>query len=115
VACAGRLIATLASLSVLAWTQQQQMSNVERARALDILQVVASDVRKHYYDPKFQGVDFDARVARAKQQIEGATSFNMSMSHIAAALDSLHDSHTYLIPPQHAYRYDSGLQYQRIS
>jgi len=114
IACASRVIATLASLSLIAWSQQQQMSNVERGRALDILQVIASDVRKHYYDPKFQGVDFDARVAQAKQQIESATSFNMSMSHIAAALDALNDSHTFLIPPQHAYHFDSGLQYQMI-
>jgi C-terminal processing protease CtpA/Prc len=108
------LIAGVALLSVLSWPQQQQMSGLERGRALDILQVIAGDVRKHYYDPKFNGVDFDAKVVEAKQKIEKATSFNMSMSHIAAALDSLNDSHTFLIPPQHAYRYDSGLQYQMI-
>jgi len=90
------------------------MSGVERGLALEILQVIASDVRKHYYDPKFQGVDFDAKVAEAKQQIATATSFNMSMSDIAAALDSLNDSHTFFFPPQHAYHYDSGLQYQMV-
>lgn len=109
-----RLIAALAFLPVLSWSQQQQMSSVERGLALEILQVIASDVRKNYYDPKFQGIDFDAKVAEAKQKIETATSFNMSMSHIAAALDSLNDSHTFLIPPQHGYHYDAGLQYQMI-
>src|SRR5689334_14228051 len=108
------LITAIALLPVLSWSQQQQMSGLDRGRALGILQVVATDVRKHYFDPKFHGVDFDAKVAEAKQYIEKATSFNMSMSHIEAALDSLDDSHTFLIPPQHAYRYDSGLQYQMV-
>jgi C-terminal processing protease CtpA/Prc len=108
------LIAAIALLPVLSWPQQQQMSGLDRGRALAILQVIASDVRKHYFDPKFHGVDFDAKVAEAKQNIENATSFNMSMSHIEAALDSLNDSHTFLIPPQHAYRYDSGLRYQMV-
>jgi C-terminal processing protease CtpA/Prc len=90
------------------------MSSLERGRALAMLQVISGDVRKHYSDPKFHGVDFDSKVADARQQIEKATSFNMAMSHIAAALDNLNDSHTFLIPPQHAYRHDYGLQYQII-
>jgi len=98
--------------AALAWSQQQQMSSLERGRAVDILQTIASDVRKHYYDPKFHGVDFDAQVAHAKQQIQKETSFNMAMSHIAAALDTLNDSHTFFLPPQHAFHHDYGFQYQ---
>ena len=101
---------TVLLLGGQSWPQQQQMSNLERGRALAMLQVISGDVRKHYYDPKFHGVDFDSKVADARQQIEKATSFNMAMSHIAAALDNLNDSHTFLIPPQHAYRRDYGLQ-----
>jgi len=42
------------------------------------------------------GVDFDAKIAEAKAKIEKANSFNMAMSHIAAAaLDTLNDSHTF--------------------
>jgi C-terminal processing protease CtpA/Prc len=103
----------IAVLSALAFAQQQpQMTSFERGRALDMLQTIASDVKKHYYDPKFKGVDFDAKVAQAKQQIQASTSFNMAMSHIAAALDTLNDSHTFLLPPQHAYRHDYGFEYQ---
>ncbi len=108
------VIVTVLLLGGQSWPQQQQMSSLERGRALAMLQVISGDVRKHYYDPKFHGVDFDSKVAVARQQIEKATSFNMAMSHIAAALDSLNDSHTFLIPPQHAYRHDYGLQYQII-
>jgi carboxyl-terminal processing protease len=108
------VIVTVLLLDGQSWPQQQQMSSLERGRALAMLQVISGDVRKHYYDPKFHGVDFDSKVADARQQIERATSFNMAMSHIAAALDNLNDSHTFLIPPQHAYRHDYGLQYQII-
>lgn len=93
---------------------QQQMSNLERGRALDMLQTTANDVKKHYYDPKFHGVDLDSKVAQARQQIQSSASFNMAMSHIAAMLDSLNDSHTFFVPPQHAYRHDYGFTYQMI-
>lgn len=102
----------LATLCALAWPQQQQMSSLDRGRALDMLKTVSNEVRKHYYDPKLHGVDFDAKVAEAKQKIEKATSFNMAMSHIAAVLDSLNDSHTFFLPPQHSYKLDYGLLYQ---
>ena len=54
-----------------AWPQQQ-MSSYERGRALDMLQTVSNDVKKHYYDPKFHGVNLEGRVAEAKQGIEKA-------------------------------------------
>jgi len=100
-------------LVVSAWPQQT-MSSLDRGRALDILKVISGEVKKHYYDPKFHGVDLDAKVAEAREKIEKATSFNMSMSHIAAALDTLNDSHTFLLPPQHAYRHSYGMQYQMV-
>lgn len=81
---------------------------------MEILQITSSDLKKHYYDPKFHGVDIDAKVTAARQQIEKVNSFNMAMSHIAAVLDSLNDSHTFFLPPQHAYRYGLGIQYQMI-
>jgi C-terminal processing protease CtpA/Prc len=79
-----------------------------------MLSVIGADVRKHYYDPKFHGVDWDARIAEAKEQILKEPSLNMAMSHIAAALDALNDSHTFFLPPGHVRRTDYGFQYQMI-
>lgn len=101
-------------LVVLSWPQQQQMSGYDRDRAQGILQVISNEVKKHYYDPKFHGVDWEAKVGEAKQLIAKTSSFGMAMSDIAWALDSLGDSHTFFIPPQHAYRMDYGIQYQVI-
>lgn len=101
----------LTLLTAPSWTQ---MTSFDRSRAEEILQTVASDVQQHYYDPTFHGVDFKAKVAEEKQKIDQSESFNMAMSHIAAALDSLHDSHTFFLPPQHAYRHSYGMLYQMI-
>jgi C-terminal processing protease CtpA/Prc len=108
-----KLLAVLAFLVPCA-VSQQQLSNFERGRALDMLKAVSNDVKKHYYDQKMHGVDFDAKVAEAKAKIEKSTSFNMAMSHIAAALDTLNDSHTFFVPPMRPYRQDYGIQYQII-
>jgi len=110
---ARRVLAVLLISTGAAWSQQQ-MSSYERGRATDMLQQIANDVKKHYYDPKFHGVDFDARVSEAKKGIENSKSFSMAMSHIAAALDMLDDSHTFFVPPQHAYRHSYNMQYQMI-
>lgn len=107
------LIVSIVLLAGQTWAQQT-MSSLERARALEILQVTTSEVKKHYYEPKFHGVDLDAKAADAKRQIEKATSFNMAMSLVAWVLDGLNDSHTFFLPPQHAYRHSFEMQYQII-
>lgn len=94
--------------------QAQTMSNLERGEAQDMLRAVANDIRKHYYDPNLHGVDWDAAVARASQQIEKAVSMEVSFSYIAAAVDTLNDSHTVFRPPVGYQRYDYGWQYQII-
>jgi len=103
---------SLAFVALAAWSQE--LSKLDRGRAQDILKVVGDDVRKHYYDPKFHGLDWDAKVAEAKQKVNDARSFNMAMSHIAAMLGALDDTHTFFIPPQHASRHDFGWHYQMI-
>jgi C-terminal processing protease CtpA/Prc len=90
------LIVTLLTSGLAA----QQLSKNERESAKLMLQTIASDVRKHYYDPKFHGLDWDAIVAEAGQKIDKSTTFGMAMLHIAAAVDALNDSHTRLIPPR---------------
>ena len=117
----GKSAAAIALLSVvmIASTlaqpqQQQQLSSLDRGRAQDMLRTLATEVRKHYYDPKFHGVDWDAKVSEAKQKIEKTSSMNMALSHIAAALDTLGDSHTFFLPPQHADHFEYGLEYQMV-
>jgi|GEM_PF-5403671 len=80
-------------LAGMAWPQQ--MSKLERQDVQDTLRVVAGEVRKHYYDAKLHGVDFDAKVAEAKQKIDKDSSLGMALSRIASALETLDDSHIF--------------------
>jgi C-terminal processing protease CtpA/Prc len=95
-----------------AWSQK--ISNFDRARTLDMLNDVARDVQKYYYDPNFHGLDWDAKVREARDKIRAETSLNMSIAHVAAALDSLNDSHTFLLPPPRPYRHDYGFQMEMV-
>jgi carboxyl-terminal processing protease len=78
---------------------QQQMSKESRESAEAMLQNIAVDIKKDYYDPKFHGLDWDAVVAQTKQKIDKSDSFDMALLHIAALVDALNDSHTTLFPP----------------
>ncbi len=108
-----RCSVTILLLAASAWPQQA-MSRLDRDNAEGMLRIVTAEVRKHYYDPKFHGVDWDATIAEARQKIDKATSLNMALSHIAATLDALNDSHTFFLPPQRSYRHDYGFRYQMV-
>jgi len=95
-------------------SQQPTFGNFERERAVDMLEAIAGDVKKHYYDPKFHGLDWEARVKEAKERVEKSTSQNQALSHIAGALIDLNDSHTFFLPPARPFVLDYGLDFQMI-
>jgi carboxyl-terminal processing protease len=102
----------IALLTANGWGQK--LSSYDRGRAQEMLHEISSDIKKHYYDPKFHGVNWDAKVAEMKQKINASDSMPRAMSEVAAALDALNDSHTFFLPPRHAYRHDYGWQAQMI-
>lgn len=77
-----------------------------------MLQMIASDIKRHYYDPNLHDLDWDAIVTQTKHRIDESSSFDEAIGHIAAAVDTLNDSHTVLLPPQtvvnasHGYVHD---------
>lgn len=106
------LVLTGICLGAPAWGQK--ITSLERDRAQTMVNVIAADVKKHYYDPKFHGVDWDGKVRETKQRIDQVDSSNRALSEIAGLLDSLADSHTFFLPPQHAYTQDYGWEAQLI-
>ncbi|MFN2547306.1 MAG: S41 family peptidase [Myxococcales bacterium] len=85
-----------------------EFTQVDRDRVQHMLRDVSDDVREHYYDPHFQGIDWDARVAVARRQIDQSDSLNRAMSHVAGVLESLDDSHTFFLAPARPFRHDYG-------
>lgn len=104
----------LICISLATTTEAQKITGLERNRAQSLLRDIAADVKKHYYDPKFHGLDWDERVRETKDKIEQADSGNKALSEIAALLDSLNDSHTYFMPPPPAFRHDYGWEAKLI-
>jgi hypothetical protein len=114
---AGRAVVVLLALAihdVFLAAQAKDMTSLERGQVESMLLQVSSDLMRHYYDPKLHGVDWQARVRLAREQIKKEKSLNMAMAHVAAALDSLNDSHTFLIPPPRPYVLDHGWTIQTI-
>ena len=94
--------------------QPKEMTPGERNYVEAMLALLSDDVTHHYYDPTLHGVDWQAKVAHAREQIKQEKSLNMAMSHVAATLDSLNDSHTFLVPPPRPYILDHGWTIQMI-
>lgn len=92
----------------------QHVDRIERERAQVMLQDVASDVRKYYYDSKLHGVDWDAKVRDAKDKIANATSSADLLLQIAAVLEMLDDSHTSFVPPHDPIRPEYGWRFQMV-
>jgi C-terminal processing protease CtpA/Prc len=99
-------------VSVPVWPQQFSKADRDLVRAM--LRDVATDVRKNYYDPKFHGIDWDAKVRQAQENIEKADSRDAAVSEIAALLDSLDDSHTSLTLPPRSYVHDYGFKMKMV-
>ncbi len=89
-------------------TPAQHISNFDKSRVEGMLSEVEKDVRKRYYDPKMHGLDWDAEVRATKKKIDESPSLNMAMSHLAALLDKLNDSHTFFISPARPYTLEFG-------
>ncbi len=92
----------------------QQISKSARDVSEGILEAISSDVRKQYYDPNLHGTNWDQVVSGTRQRIEKAPSYDMALAYITDALNRLHDSHTFMIPPRRNFRYQYGWQYSMV-
>ena len=109
-ACAAALL--LAAIPSGGLLSQQKMDGYDRDRARSILHDAYDNVKKHYYDPKFHGLDLDARFHQYDQKVAEASSISHAFGAIAAFLDGLNDSHTFFNPPPRPYRVDYGYRIQ---
>jgi C-terminal processing protease CtpA/Prc len=84
------------------------LSRFDRSASVMMLRQIKSDLKAHYYDRFFHGIDIDAAFARAEQRIRAAGSLSDAMAAIAGALGALGDSHTIFFPPERITRVRNG-------
>lgn len=90
----------------------QSLSGQDRDRGLIMLKAIRDDIRKHYYDPGFRGIDLDTRIDVAENRIKQAKSNAEVFGIIAQVMMDFNDSHTIFLPPQRASRTEYGWQLQ---
>lgn len=108
------LLMTLIAGTVVIALGQSAPSGFERERARAMLNVIKDDLKKHYYDPTFHGMDVDARFKEADEKIKTATSQGQIFGIMAQTLIDLEDSHTYFVPPERSFTTEYGWHMQMI-
>ena len=108
-----QIAATLAFGVAFCAAQQPQrmLSKDDEWKISEILRDAHDEVKKHYYDPKLHGVDWDAGYEKYSKMVAQATDLGAGFRIIAAYLGELHDSHTYFDPPERMKRYEYGFRY----
>jgi C-terminal processing protease CtpA/Prc len=90
-----------------------QTVDLERGRSSKMLDNIKGEIKKHYYDPSFRGIDVDARFKAAEEKIKQATTVGQMFGVIAQALAEF-DSHTFFMPPGRRMSVDYGWQMQMV-
>jgi carboxyl-terminal processing protease len=89
-------------------TQPQGLSTNDGQRVRGMLRHAHEAVSKSYFDPSFNGIDWDARYAEYLARIDGAPNLSAALGLVAGFLDGLQDSHTFFMPPAWSRRVDYG-------
>lgn len=102
------ILLALFAVPVLSAQQPSQLTPQARKQISDMLRDAYNEVKMHYYDPKYQGVDWEGRYQQFVAKIDSLHDTGGGIALTASFLDGLKDSHTYLIPPGHADDFDLG-------
>ncbi|HEU4767615.1 MAG TPA: hypothetical protein VFS77_09575, partial [Pyrinomonadaceae bacterium] len=93
---------------------QDKVQDKDRDRGQIMLKRIKDKLKNNYYDPKFHGMDLDARFKTAEEKIKTATSVGQIFGIIAQVLVELNDSHTFFLPPSRAYTNEYGWTMQIV-
>jgi hypothetical protein len=93
---------------------QTQFDNFQRERARQMLRDLHDALEHHYYDPKFHGIDMEARFKAADSRLQSVNNLGDAFLTIAQTLDALKDSHTFFLPPSRNTHREYGYIQQMI-
>ncbi len=102
------------AIAALSFTTFAQLDGIAKGRAKDMLDAVAKEVKKKYYDENLKGIDLDARVKAAKERINDAQSLAQAFGIIGQVFLDFDDSHTIFFPPARAIKFEYGWQVEMI-
>jgi C-terminal processing protease CtpA/Prc len=92
----------------------QKINSMDLAKVQSMLRAAYNDVKKNYYDPKYQGIDIDARYREYNGRLNSAVSLNDGMRMVAAYLEGFKDSHLFFLPPMRPYTIESGFRMEMV-
>ena len=116
---------SLATFVCLAFTNVQGQTNPEPAKTpkeggrnrdmgLRMLADMKDALKEHYYDPKYRGIDIDARFKAAEARIKTLT-YNWEVYRVVAqVLLDFGDSHTRFLVPPRTDNFEYGFSFQMI-
>lgn len=79
-----------------------------------MLQLMKDYLKEYYYDPKFHGMDLEARFKVSEDKMREAVNLGQVLGIVAQTLADLNDSHTFFVPPPHPVDVDYGWKMQMI-
>ncbi|HTA47218.1 MAG TPA: S41 family peptidase [Bryobacteraceae bacterium] len=108
------LIAAMVAFAPASYGQKPQsaMDRINLDRARQMLRDAHDELKKHYYDTKYHGLDLEARYKEYDASIARAASLAQAYGIVATFLDGFNDSHTFFRPPQRPARIDYGFRIQ---
>ena len=85
-----------------------------RGYALSMLDEMRDILKEYYYDPKYHGMDINARINTAKERVK-TLEFNWQMYRVLVqVLMELDDSHTRMLLPPRTDHFQYGITWQMI-
>jgi C-terminal processing protease CtpA/Prc len=94
--------------AVPAARQGAPISKLARDIAIQMLKQIRKDIERHYYDPKFRGIDVGARYAEAEAKLRAAPTATETSEILADFCRQFDDSHTRFYPPRRSVRAHYG-------
>ena len=93
------VLAVIVALFMAPATFSQAFDRIERERMKEMLGNLKNAIKKNYYEPKYHGIDLEARFEKAEKRLDEVNSTGQAFAVIAQVLIDFNDSHLYFQPP----------------
>ncbi|MBC7911281.1 MAG: hypothetical protein H7Y30_12315 [Pyrinomonadaceae bacterium] len=108
------VLVLLFAVCALPSIQGQTTLESYRRQSVDMLKNIKQDIRKNYYDPKFNGIDLDAHFQAAEDKVKAANSIGEMLGITARVVMEFNDSHTGFLMPAPKDEVEQGWVMQMI-